>query len=83
MGGLMPHRPYLVVGPSGTGKTKLALQFLCEGARRGENCLLVTLEEPPNEVRQNHTALAAELDKVWVFDAIPDVMRYERAPFKD
>ncbi|MCI4362071.1 MAG: hypothetical protein L3J77_02610, partial [Thermoplasmata archaeon] len=36
MGGLMPHRPYLIVGPSGTGKTKLALQFLCEGARRGE-----------------------------------------------
>ncbi|MGP8145659.1 MAG: RAD55 family ATPase [Thermoplasmata archaeon] len=82
-GGLVPHRPYLIVGPSGTGKTKLVLQFLCEGIRRGERVLLVTLEEPPNEVRINHRALEPELDRVEVFDAIPDVMRYERAPFKD
>ncbi|MCI4346329.1 MAG: hypothetical protein L3K07_06205 [Thermoplasmata archaeon] len=82
-GGLVPRRPYLVVGPSGTGKTTLALEFLCEGARRGEEGLIVTLEEPPNEMRLNHRGLRPELDRVWVFDAIPDVMRYERAPFKD
>ena len=82
-GGLVPHRPYLIVGPSGTGKTTLALQFLCEGVRRGERTLLVTLEEPPNEARRNHRLLSTELDRVEVFDAIPDVMRYERAPFKD
>ena len=82
-GGLLGHRPYLIVGPSGTGKTTLALQFLCEGVRRGERCLIVTLEEPPNEMRTNHRSLLPELDAVYVFDAIPDVMRYERAPFKD
>lgn len=82
-GGLVARRPYLVVGPSGTGKTTLALQFLCEGVRRGEKVLLVTLEEPPNEMRRNHRTLVEELDRVQVFDAIPDVMRYERAPFKD
>jgi KaiC/GvpD/RAD55 family RecA-like ATPase len=82
-GGLVAHRPYLIVGPSGTGKTTLALQFLCEGARRGEKCLLVTLEEPPNEMRVNHRSLAPDVEQVFVFDAIPDVMRYERAPFKD
>jgi KaiC/GvpD/RAD55 family RecA-like ATPase len=82
-GGLVPRRPYLVVGPSGTGKTTVALQFLCEGIRRGEQCLVVTLEEPPNEIRANHRSLAPELDEVFVFDAIPDVMRYERAPYKD
>ncbi len=82
-GGLLPHRPYLIIGPSGTGKTTLALRYLCEGVRRGEEALLVTLEEPPNEMRFNHLALGPELDRVWVFDAIPDVMRYERAPFKD
>jgi len=82
-GGLLAHRPYLVVGPSGTGKTTLALEFLCEGIRRGERCLLVTIEEPPNEARVNHRSIGSELDRVDVFDAIPDIMRYERVPFKD
>lgn len=82
-GGVIARRPYLIVGPSGTGKTTLALQFLCEGVRRGERCLLVTIEEPPNEARLNHRGFGAEFDRVEVFDAIPDVMRYERVPFKD
>ncbi|MGA8424906.1 MAG: ATPase domain-containing protein, partial [Thermoplasmata archaeon] len=82
-GGLVARRPYLIVGPSGTGKTTAALQFLCDGARRGERCLLVTLEEPPNEMKFNHPGLLPDLDRVFVFDAIPDIMRYERAPFKD
>ncbi len=82
-GGLVPHRPYLLVGPSGTGKTTAALRFLCEGAKRGERVLMISLEEPPNEMRANHQSLLPELDGVYVFDAIPDVMRYERAPFKD
>jgi KaiC/GvpD/RAD55 family RecA-like ATPase len=82
-GGFMSKRPYLIVGPAGTGKTTLALQFLCDGVRRGERCLIVTLEEPPNEMRMNHRSLLPDLDQVYVFDAIPDVMRYERAPFKD
>ena len=82
-GGLVARRPYLIVGPSGTGKTSLALQFLCDGVRRGERVLLVTLEEPPNEARVNHRGMEPVLDRVEVFDAIPDIMRYERTPFKD
>jgi KaiC/GvpD/RAD55 family RecA-like ATPase len=82
-GGLVARRPYLIVGASGTGKSTLALQFLCEGVRRGERVLLVTVEEPPNECRLNHRGLYPELDQVEVFDAIPDIMRYERVPFKD
>jgi KaiC/GvpD/RAD55 family RecA-like ATPase len=82
-GGVIARRPYLLVGPAGTGKTTLALQFLCEGARHGERCLLVTLEEPPNECRFNHRGFGPEFERVEVFDAIPDVMHYERVPFKD
>jgi KaiC/GvpD/RAD55 family RecA-like ATPase len=82
-GGLVARRPYLIVGPSGTGKTSLALQFLCDGVRRGEHVLMVTLEEPPNEARVNHRGLEPIIDRVEVFDAIPDIMRYERTPFKD
>ncbi len=82
-GGLLPRRPYLLVGPPGSGKTTLALQFLIEGVRRGEEVLYVTLEEPPNEVRMDHQGMGPELDQIYVFDAVPDVMRYERVPFKD
>ena len=82
-GGLVARRPYLIVGPSGTGKTTLALQFLVDGIHRGERALLVTLEEPPNEIRMNHRGMQPTLDRVDVFDAIPDIMRYERTPFKD
>ncbi len=82
-GGLVARRPYLIVGSSGTGKTTLALQFLIEGIRRGERVLLVTMDEPPNEMRINHRLLGPELLQVEVFDAIPDIMRYERVPFKD
>jgi KaiC/GvpD/RAD55 family RecA-like ATPase len=82
-GGLIGGRPYLLVGPAGTGKTTIGLEFLCEGIRRGEPCLLVTLEEPPNECRYNHRSFGPELGQVEVFDAIPDVMHYERVPFQD
>ncbi len=82
-GGLIGGRPYLLVGPAGTGKTTLALEFLCEGIRRQEAALLVTLEEPPNECRYNHRDFGPELGRVDVFDAIPDVMHYERVPFQD
>jgi KaiC/GvpD/RAD55 family RecA-like ATPase len=82
-GGLIARRPYLLVGPAGSGKTTLALQFLCEGIRRGERSLLITLEEPPNECRFNHRGFGPEFERVDVFDAIPDVMHYERVPFKD
>jgi len=82
-GGLIGRRPYLLVGPAGTGKTTLALEFLCEGIRRNEPSLLVTLEEPPNECRYNHRGFGPELGRVDVFDAIPDIMHYERVPFQD
>jgi circadian clock protein KaiC len=44
-GGLDCDRLYLVEGEPGTGKTTIALQYLLEGARRGETGLYVTLSE--------------------------------------
>jgi predicted ATP-dependent serine protease len=49
-GGLTAHRLYLLEGNPGSGKTTLALQFLLEGARRGERGVYVTLAETKLEL---------------------------------
>ncbi|WP_461864128.1 RAD55 family ATPase [Thermococcus sp.] len=54
-GGLIPGRVYLVTGPPGSGKTTLALQFLLEGARKGEKCLYVSLIQKPEDVIHDMT----------------------------
>jgi predicted ATP-dependent serine protease len=50
-GGLTPNRMYRVEGVPGSGKTTLSLQFLLEGARRGEPVLYVSLSESAEEIR--------------------------------
>lgn len=49
-GGLTANRVYLVEGNPGSGKTTLALQFLLEGSRLGEQGLYVTLSETKEEL---------------------------------
>ncbi len=49
-GGLPARRLYLIQGDPGVGKTTLAMQFLMEGARRGECGLYVTLSETKEEI---------------------------------
>src|SRR4051794_29908736 len=49
-GGLPRNRLYLIQGDPGVGKTTLAMQFLLEGARAGEQCLYITLSETKDEL---------------------------------
>jgi circadian clock protein KaiC len=63
-GGLPRNRLYLVSGTPGVGKTTLALQFLMEGARRGERVLYITLSETEEEIRQVGKSHG------WAFDGI-------------
>lgn len=49
-GGLTAQRVYLVEGSPGTGKTTIGLQFLLDGAARGEAGLYITLSETANEL---------------------------------
>jgi circadian clock protein KaiC len=49
-GGFPPNNAYLVKGRPGTGKTSLAMQFLLEGARRGESALYVSFSESRREL---------------------------------
>ena len=39
----------LVAGPSGSGKSVLATQFIAEGGKRGDAGVLVVFEEHPKE----------------------------------
>ena len=49
-GGIAAGRSTLLVGRSGTGKTILALQIAGELVRRGVKTILVTVEEPPEDL---------------------------------
>lgn len=77
-GGLLSARPYIISGPTGCGKTILATQFLVDGLKRGEPCLLVTLDEPPIEVKSNMGMFGWNLDRLKILDATPDVRAHKR-----
>ncbi|MBK1646635.1 circadian clock protein KaiC [Thiocapsa imhoffii] len=46
-GGLPAGRPSLLRGSAGTGKTVIALSFLCHGIAQGETGVFVTFDESP------------------------------------
>jgi circadian clock protein KaiC len=69
-GGLHPHGLYLVEGDPGSGKTTLALQFLLEGARRGERCLFVTLSEDERELRASAESHGWSLDGIHILEIL-------------
>lgn len=52
-GGLIPGRVYLITGPPGSGKTTFGMQFLLEGARRGEKGAYISLIHKPEEVAKD------------------------------
>ena len=78
-GGLVPARPYVISGPTGSGKTILALHFLLEGLNRNEPCLLVTVDEPPSEVKANMGQFGFNLDHLKILDATPDIRAHRRS----
>lgn len=69
-GGLRPGHLYLVEGHPGTGKTTFALQFLLEGVRRGERCLLISLAESPEEVAMIAASHGWSIDGLEVRDLV-------------
>ena len=70
-GGLTPNRLYLLEGVPGSGKTTLAMQFLMEGARRGEPVLYVTLSESEDELRGVAASHGWSLEGITVRELAP------------
>jgi circadian clock protein KaiC len=70
-GGLTPSRLYLIEGVPGSGKTTLAMQYLMEGARRGEPVLYVTLSETEEELRAMAESHGWNLDGITIRELVP------------
>src|SRR5687767_10993397 len=67
-GGFPQHRFYLIQGDPGVGKTTFGLQFLLEGARRGEKSLYITLSETREELLEVASSHDWDLDELAIFE---------------
>jgi len=67
-GGLPTNHLYVLDGEPGTGKTTLALQFLLEGAARGERGLYVTLSESAAELNAVAKSHGWSLDGIEIYE---------------
>lgn len=62
-GGIPRGSSILVVGPIGSGKTTIGLQFIYEGLIKGENVLLLSFEETPAQLLIEAEKLGFKLGK--------------------
>ncbi|MBN1487272.1 MAG: ATPase [Anaerolineae bacterium] len=60
-GGFLPHSVIQIRGAPGTGKTSLALQFLLEGIKEGQNGIFITFEEFPQSLYRDAESLGFDL----------------------
>jgi circadian clock protein KaiC len=79
LGGLPENGVYLIKGGTGTGKTTLGLQFLLEGARRGETCLFVSLSQSNRMIERIAASHGWHLDDIHVHAITPnEILRQQR-----
>jgi len=60
-GGVLEGDSLLIAGPSGTGKSALATQFIAEGLRNGEPGIIAVFEERPNGYTERAAAFGLDL----------------------
>lgn len=71
-GGFPKGRIYLIEGDPGAGKTTLALQFVREGASKGERTLYITLSESRADLAHSAQSHGIPLDTVEIVELLPD-----------
>jgi circadian clock protein KaiC len=82
-GGLISGRVYLVHGQPGTGKTTLGFHFLAGGDTSSGNNLLITFDEPENQLRTDARTLGLDIDSVTVLDLTPTPETFSAAESYD
>ncbi len=60
-GGIPDDDVILISGTTGTGKTTFGLHFICDGLARGENGIIVSMEERPSKLVRNSRTFGLEL----------------------
>jgi circadian clock protein KaiC len=61
-GGFWTGSATLIAGPTGSGKTTIGIQFILEGLRQGERCLLVNFQENPTQLAHQMEQIGGTLD---------------------
>ncbi|HSU98260.1 MAG TPA: ATPase domain-containing protein [Gemmatimonadaceae bacterium] len=64
-GGVWRGSTTLLIGPTGSGKSTVGLQFALEAHRRGEPALFVNFQENPSQVQRMIRALGTDPDRVY------------------
>lgn len=75
-GGYFLGSTTVVAGISGVGKSVMGLQYIAEGARRGERSLMLTLDEQVPQVLRNAKSIGIDLQP-WIDE---DLVRVEYDP---
>lgn len=79
-GGFVKGSVTLLSGGAGCGKTLMSSQYLWNGLQDGKNCLFVTLEEDPDEIKKD------ALEFNWDFEQYEDAEQFKIIylnPFKN
>src|SRR4051812_6158067 len=67
-GGLLPGQIYMIRGAAGSGKTTLGLEFLRDGAGRGESTLFISMVEPERGMRASAETHGWDLAGIEILD---------------
>jgi KaiC/GvpD/RAD55 family RecA-like ATPase len=68
-GGLIKGSSALITGAAGTGKTTVAMHFMADGAKRGEKCVFICLEQEEEDIKRQAKKLGQNLDTITFISA--------------